>query len=326
MSLEATLAAFAADGDLSGAALAQRLGVTRAAVWKHVEQLRALGVEIDAVAGRGYRLATPIELLDAGTLSREVARQAPGLARSLEVALTIDSTSSALLRALAERGGEALHGCVLLAEHQAAGRGRRGRAWQSPLAASLYASIAWRFERGAAALAGLSLAAGVAVVEALHAHGIVDAALKWPNDVVARGRKLGGLLIELGGEIGGPSDAVLGLGLNGALPARAGAAIDQPWIDLATLAPGFSRGAIAASVIAAVLRASAQFDAEGFAPFRAAYARHDALRGRAVVVHAGKASIEGVARGIDDDGLLLVRVGDATRRYASGEVSVRPAT
>lgn len=321
MSAEQVLRELAASGEASGAALAARLGVTRAAVWKQIERLRGLGVGIDAVAGRGYRLARPLALLDAGTIRAGLSPDARRHLRGLEVHFELDSTNSELLR----RPRGAAHGVVCFAEHQLRGRGRRGRAWQSPLGANLCVSFGWRFDGGAAALSGLSLAVGVAAVEALERMQVEGVALKWPNDLVAGGRKLGGVLIELGGEMAGPCDAVVGIGLNVAMPRAAAAAIDQPWTDVATLAPSVARGALAAALVDAMLPALACFERDGYAAFRAAYDRADALRGVPVTVDAGRERVAGVALGVDERGLLRVRVGDAERRYASGEVSVRAA-
>ncbi|HET9485146.1 MAG TPA: biotin--[acetyl-CoA-carboxylase] ligase [Xanthomonadales bacterium] len=320
MTPEAVLRALAAHDGISGARLAQRLGVTRAAVWKQVERLRALGVQIDALAGRGYRLVRPLELLDAARLQAGLSLRATELLRGLDLAFELDSTSSALLRL---RPGDA-HACVCLAEYQHGGRGRRGRRWHSPLASNLYASFGWRFDAGAASLSGLSLAIGVAAHAAVERVGARGVALKWPNDLVAEGRKLGGILIELGGELAGPCDAVIGIGINVAMPEDPGA-IDQPFTDLAALAPGVTRHALAVALIDEVLPALARFEREGYAPFRAAYERADALRDAPVVIELGRERIEGTALGVDDAGLLRVRVDGTERRYASGEVSVRRA-
>ena len=320
MSAERVLRALAA-GERSGAALARELGVTRSAVWKSVEGLRALGIEVEASAGRGYRLARPLELLDADAIAASLSPRARDLLRALDVVFDLDSTSSTLL-ALAP--GDA-HGRVLFAEHQRAGRGRRGRAWHSPLGANLYVSFGWRFERGPAALTGLSLALGVATHDALARCGVEGVALKWPNDLVVGPRKLGGILVELGGELGGPCDVVAGIGLNVAMPHRAARSIEQPWIDVATLSPQVSRAALAAALADSVLLALDRYARDGYAAFRDAYARADALRGAEVRVLLGSESVEGRALGTDEAGLLRVCVDGVERRYASGEVSVRAA-
>ena len=313
-----------AAGPVSGDALARESGLTRAAVWKRIEALREAGVAVDAQAGRGYALAAPVDLLDAATIRAALPPPvAAGLA-DLDVAWSLDSTNSELLRRPSVGHGAQ----VLFAERQTGGRGRRGRSWASPLAANLYLSVARAFDGGLARLGGLSLVAGVAVADALQALGILEARLKWPNDVVvAEGvtlRKLGGILVEGGGEHAGPARAVVGIGLNVRMPAQAAAAIDQPWIDLATLHAQLpSRSTLAATLLAHLLPALAQFDREGLAPFLAQYAQVDALRDRAIVVHAGGETIEGTARGIAADGALRVETGGALRSFHAGEVSVR---
>ena len=315
-------------GPASGAALARAAGQTRAAIWKHVNALREAGVAIDVQPGRGYALARPLELLDAATLLAQLPTPLRDGIATLEVLWSLDSTNSELLRRPTPARGVA----VLLAERQSGGRGRRGREWASPLAANLYLSLARMFDGGLARLPGLSLVAGVAIAEALHALGFDGVRLKWPNDlVVADGhglRKLGGLLVEGGGEVAGPARAVLGLGLNVAMPAAAATAIAQPWSDLAKLAGGVapSRNTLAAALLAHWLPALAEFDARGLAPFLPRYARLDALAGREVVLHAdGGDERIGQALGLSADGALRVRIGSVEHSIHAGEVSVRAA-
>ena len=217
---------------------------------------------------------------------------------------------------------------ALLAERQTGGRGRRGRTWASPLAAHLYLSLDRQFGGGLARLGGLSLVAGVATAEALHALGHHGVRLKWPNDLVLEDgaglRKLGGLLVEGGGEHGGPVRAVVGLGLNVRMPAAFAQAIDQPWCDLATLGESRDRNAIAACVLSHLLPALVLFDRDGLEPFLARHAKLDALRGRDVVLHLHEGERHGVADGLAPDGALRVRLDDgALRVLHSGEVSVR---
>ncbi|MGH8082437.1 MAG: biotin--[acetyl-CoA-carboxylase] ligase, partial [Lysobacter sp.] len=249
----------------------------------------------------------------------------------LDVAWSIDSTNSELLR----RPTPAQGACVLLAERQTGGRGRRGRVWASPLAAHLYLSLARSFGGGLARLGGLSLVAGIAAVQALHRLGYAQVRLKWPNDLVVLDgnglRKLGGLLIEGGGEYAGPARAVIGLGLNVRMPAAAAAQIDQPWCDLAALAGArpLSRNEIAAAVLDSLLPVLDEFDTAGLAPFIERYAAFDALAGQAVTVHGADAEHRGRALGLAEDGALRVRLDTAQgeeRHFHAGEVSVRRST
>lgn len=316
-------------GPASGAELARDSGQTRAALWKRIDALRAAGIAIGARPGRGYALQRPLELLDA----RLIRAALPPLLRAgvaaLEVAWSLDSTNTELLRRPAPVAGAD----VLLAERQTGGRGRRGRDWTSPLAANLYLSLARMFSGGLARLPGLSLVAGIASAEALHALGFDAVRLKWPNDlVVADGdglRKLGGLLVEGGGEHAGPVRAVVGLGLNIDMPPAFAAAITQPWIDLATLANATrdgtppSRNHVAATLLAHWLPALEQFDAQGLAPFLPRYARLDALAGRGVMLHGDAGTRVGHALGLAADGALRVQVDGIEHHVHSGEISVR---
>jgi BirA family biotin operon repressor/biotin-[acetyl-CoA-carboxylase] ligase len=313
-----------ASGPLSGAGLATRLGVTRAAVWKQIEKLRALGLAVEAAAGSGYRLRDPVELLDAAAISRDCAARGHSLpAGALEVQWQIDSTSSELARRAAGASPVPL---ACLAEIQTAGRGRRGRTWHAPPGGALALSVLHRFSGSMAALGGLSLAAGVAVVRALDdACGLREIGLKWPNDVVSGPRKLAGILIELGGEALGPCHAVVGVGIN--LRIDPAVPIDQPWTDLATLTGGDppDRNRLAACVIARLLEAFEIFAAQGFAAFADDYARHDALVGRPVRAYWPDRVRDGIACGIDARGALRVNDGHGEFRVDGGEVSVRGA-
>ena len=314
-----------AQGPVSGDALARAAGLTRAAVWKRIEALREAGVEIAAVPGRGYRLAQPLDLLDAEAIRAGLGAAARAELAGLEVAWALDSTNAALLR----RPPPARGCAVLLAERQRAGRGRRGRPWVSPLAAHVYLSLGRRYDGGLARLGGLSLAAGVAAAQALAALAVPGVRLKWPNDLVVEAggglRKLGGILVEGGGEAAGQAHAVVGLGLNVRMPAAAAAAIDQPWAELAALAPGMTRNRVVAALLEALLPALAQFDRDGLtAGLRAAYARWDVLAGRPVQVWAGDGTWQGEACGLAPDGALRVRLADGGERCLhAGEVSVR---
>ena len=322
MSGERELLARLIEGPVSGDALARDAGLTRAAVWKRIEALREGGVRIDAQAGRGYALAEPVELLDAGRIRSQVQDAVAATLSSLEVAWSLDSTNSELLRRKApDRGVD-----VLLAERQTGGRGRRGRQWASPIASNLYLSLSRQFSGGLARLGGLSLVVGVAVAEALRQAGYATVGVKWPNDLLAHDRKLGGILVEGGGEHGGPVRAVVGIGVNVRMPADVAAGIDQAWTDLAALGDALpSRNALVARLLEALLPALEQFDRDGLAPFLARYAALDLLAGRAITVHGPQGDEHGTADGIGEDGALRVRMGQAVRQVHAGEVSVRAA-
>ncbi len=303
----------------SGTGLAGEYGLTRAAVWKHIHALREAGVEILARPGSGYTLAAPLDLLEPVRIRDGLAPDVAARLDALDVAWDIDSTNAELLRRPPSSGVQ-----VLLAERQSAGRGRRGRSWASPLAAHLYLSLQRRFDGGVAALAGLSIAVGVAAAEALRALGFIEVGLKWPNDLIAEERKLGGILIEFGGEDAGVVRAVIGIGINVRMPDAAAATIDQPWIDLQRLgASPPTRNALAAALIGAQVLALEQFAESGLAPFLPRWRALDALRDQTIEVIAGTRHEHGIALGIGDSGALRVRHADGERSYHSAEISVR---
>lgn len=315
-----------AAGPVSGDLLAREVGLTRAAVWKRIEVLREAGIPIAAVPGRGYRLEQPLDLLDAGAIRAGLPDTSTHQPASLEIDWSLDSTNSELLRRELPVDGCA----VLLAERQTGGRGRRGRSWASPLAAHVYLSIGRRFEGGLARLGGLSLVAGIAACEALHELGLPQVALKWPNDlVVADGRglrKLGGLLVEGGGEHAGAARAVIGLGINVRMPETTATGIDQPWADIAGLSDASppSRNVVVAQLLKHLLPALAHFDAEGLPGFLPRYAVIDALAGRELQIHEGTQAWPALSLGIAADGALRVRDGDGrTRQVHAADVSLR---
>jgi BirA family biotin operon repressor/biotin-[acetyl-CoA-carboxylase] ligase len=314
-----------ADGRFhSGEDLALELGVSRAAIWKQVRALRdAFGVQVNAVRGRGYRLEAPLDLLDVDRIREAMRTASPGALAGLTVLDSVDSTNNELLRQrfLATEGV-----AVCVAEQQTGGRGRRGRRWVSPFGCNLYLSVARRFEQPAAALGGLSLAAGVAVASALASEGAEGTRLKWPNDLLWDGRKMGGILVEMSGEADGPSYVVIGVGINVCMPPSAGESIDQPWVDLLEATGGNPprRSRLAGVVLDRLIACLAQFQSEGLAPFLPAWRSRDGLAGRHVEVHVGDASVEGCALGVADDGALLVATPTGERRFLGGEVSLRP--
>jgi BirA family biotin operon repressor/biotin-[acetyl-CoA-carboxylase] ligase len=314
-----------ADGELhSGEAIASRLGISRAAVWKAVRKtVELLDLDLESVRGHGYRLCAPLELLDAAEIRVGLPAPAQTEIRSIDVLPEVDSTNSWLMR---RAHGGAPGGSVCLAERQTAGRGRRGRAWLSPFGANVYLSLLWRYPLAPAQLGGLSLAVGVAVARALTAAGASGIGLKWPNDLHWRRRKLAGLLLEVGGEAQGPSHVVVGVGLNLRLdPARA-AAIDQPWTDLTAVlgAGGYRRNAVVVSLITELCAALERYGAEGLAAFLADWQRLDAYLGEPVELAAGERRIAGVHAGIDATGALLLEVDGKLEAFHAGEVSLRP--
>lgn len=307
----------------SGVVLAQKFGVSRAAVSEALHDAGESGVEIFSLTRRGYRLAAPIELLDLDVLRGSLGTAAKRL--NLDVVETIGSTNTELMSRAADG---APSGTCIAAEMQTAGRGRRGRVWQSAFASSLTFSLLWRFDRGAAHLGGLSLVVGLAVVRAMRELAIErGVALKWPNDVLAGHRKLAGVLIESQGDMLGPTAVVIGVGINVRLPDALKQTIDQPATDVESIAgKSVSRNALLAAVLKQLVNMLDEFQRSGFAPFKAEWIRMHALHDKPVrVLHADGSVLETVVCGVADDGTLLVRQHGRELALASGEVSLRTA-
>jgi len=310
----------------SGEALAADLSVTRAAVWKAVEQLREIGVRLDAQTSKGYRLAPGVSAL---AVERVMALLPAGVGaqiETLQVEWVLDSTNTRLLEALPQRNGAA---AVVLAENQTGGRGRRGRNWVAPPGGGICLSLAWQYADLPADLSALSLAVGVVTAEALAELRVDGVRLKWPNDLVTADGKLGGILIEMRAEAGGPVHIVVGIGINVLLDetARAAVAATGSAADdiRAHCTPVPDRNAIVAKLLARLVPVLADFPRQGLAPHLANWNARDALQGREVRIENAGELTGGVARGIDAHGALLVETPSGLQRFISGEVSVRPS-
>lgn len=318
------LACLADGGFHSGERLAALLGVSRAAIWKAVHALQAAGIEIHAVRGRGYRLVGSLEPLDEAVIRAELTPQSEALLGRLEILPETDSTNGHLM-ARALEGARA--GCVCLAESQRSGRGRQGRRWHSPPGRNVYLSLLWRYAAGPEALAGLSLAVGVAIAGVLRRVGLQSIGLKWPNDLLCGGRKLGGVLLESSGESGGSCFVIVGIGLNVAMPDAGAASIDQPWCDLAgelgDATP--SRSRLVGLLLDGLLPLLAGYPDSGLAPWIEEWNALDVLAGRDVRLLIGEKTVFGRHRGADHDGALLVEHDGRVHRYHGGEVSLREA-
>jgi BirA family transcriptional regulator, biotin operon repressor / biotin---[acetyl-CoA-carboxylase] ligase len=309
---------------LSGETLAAELSVTRAAVWKAVEQLRDLGVQLDAQTHKGYRLSPGVGALVPEKISAGLPDEARARLEALLVEWEIESTNTRLLEALPPRAGFA---SVVLAEHQTGGRGRRGRGWVAPPGGAICLSLAWQFPDMPADLSALSLAVGVVVADALEDLGFAGVRLKWPNDLVSPRGKLGGILIEMRAEAGGPVHVVVGIGLNVVLDEAARAAVAAMGNAADDLRSQRSelpdRNEIVATFLTRLIALLTDFPRHGLLPSLDSWSQRDALQGREVRVENAGEIVGGVARGIDAHGALLIETPAGVLRFISGEVSVR---
>jgi len=307
---------------VSGAQLAEKFGVSRSAVSDALHDASEAGVGIFSLTRRGYRLAEPVELLDVERLRTQLGTVAKRL--NVDVVESIASTNSELMsRAIAG----APSGSCIAAEIQTAGRGRRGRVWQSAFGGSLVFSLLWRFDKGAAHLGGLSLVVGLAVLRALRKAGVAEAdiALKWPNDIISGHRKLAGVLIESQGDMLGPTAVVIGVGINVHLPEKTREAVDQPVTDEQALTGNVvSRNELLAAILRELVAMLDEFQVKGFDSFRKEWTAAHALHGKAVRVLNGDGTvIDCVVRDVAGDGSLVVTQHGRDVVLSSGEVSLR---
>ncbi|MDN3608459.1 bifunctional biotin--[acetyl-CoA-carboxylase] ligase/biotin operon repressor BirA [Vibrio ostreicida] len=297
----------------SGEALGDQLGVSRAAISKHIQGIQKWGVDIFRVQGKGYQLAHSFQLLDEKAICRLVSTP-------VELVPIIDSTNQYLI----DRGESLQSGAACVAEYQSKGRGRRGREWVSPFGSNLYLSMFWRLEAGMAAAMGLSLVVGVAIVEALSDFGIKGIKLKWPNDLYYQDRKLAGILVELSGQAGGAANLVIGMGMNLNMPHIMGD-IDQPWSSLAQVTNGeeMDRNQLAAAMIRTLNKAMLAYEVDGMVGLVERWNCLDNYIDRPVKLMLGSKTISGIAKGINDQGAILLETGNGIESYIGGEISLR---
>lgn len=309
-----------ADGHFhSGEEIGLLLGVSRAAVWKHLQKLEALNVGVLSVKGRGYCIEGGLDLLDQKKISDQLKSN---LLLNLNVFAQIDSTNSYLMR----QENPVMQVCF--AESQTAGRGRRGRAWISPFAQNLYCSIGWGFEGGIAAIEGLSLVIGLAVERTLRQCGIAGIELKWPNDVLYENKKLAGVLIEVTGDPAGYCQVIIGVGINVAMNNVHAGAIDQPWIDLHSICryqhvAETSRNYLAATLIDELVLVLDGYERKGFAAYCAEWQSLNAHAGKQIELRNGNSIHSGECIGISEDGALRVKTAIGEEHFHGGEISLR---
>ncbi len=302
------------DGEFhSGEALGHDLGISRAAIAKHVKGLSEWGIDIYRIQGRGYQIAQPIQLLDEVRLNANTVQK-------LELIPVIDSTNQYLL----DRVSESEKGRVCLAEYQANGRGRRGRQWVSPFGSNLYLSMYWRLDAGMAAAMGLSLVIGIAAVEAIEAMGIEGVKLKWPNDLYYQDKKLAGILVEMSGQAGGAAHLIIGMGLNIGMPDMQ-PEIDQPWTTLNQICGdvNIDRTQLALTLIEHWNAALLEYEMMGLTGFIERWNRLDNFIGRPVKLLIGSREVHGIVQGIDHQGGVILETKVGMETYIGGEISLR---
>jgi BirA family transcriptional regulator, biotin operon repressor / biotin---[acetyl-CoA-carboxylase] ligase len=312
---------------ISGEDLGESLSISRAGVWKYIKKIEQLGINVESIKGKGYRLTHGLSLLKAEKIVALLDSVTQKNIKSLDVYPVIASTNSFLL------DQQNIQGRVCLAELQTSGRGRRGRQWVSPFARNIYLSIGWRFESGIAAVQGLSLAVGVAITNALKKFQLDGVYLKWPNDVVIKSadhlgyKKLAGILIELRGDVSGDCELIIGVGLN--YDMDAGQLIDQPWIDIKQIVAGKnldlpSRNELAAEMVDRIVALLLDYEQKTFSFYREPWEVLNIHNQQHVSVALGSELIEGKFSGLNDEGaLILCKSSGENIVFNGGEISIR---
>lgn len=309
------------DGEFhSGEKMAQQLNVSRGSIWQAMRKLGEAGVDLFRVPGRGYRLSAPLLWIDKEKINLALGNQARFF--DLEIADCLVSTNNRLLEKAVQ--GAPQCSCVI-AEMQLAGRGRRGREWHASLGGSLTFSMLWRFNQGVGFLSGLSLAVGVALIRALKQAGVLGVGLKWPNDVLHQHRKLAGILIELQGDMLGPSAAVIGIGINLKFTDKVLSRVDQAAVDIHSITGSVAdRNELLAIILLHLMDVLNEFDKVGFAGLRIEWLQYHAYHEKQIMLLLPDGSLsEGYLQDVAEDGALLVQTVVGKQRFTSGEISLR---
>lgn len=305
------------DGEFhSGSAIGERLGLSRSAVANHIKAIMSLGIDVFSIKGRGYKAVNPITMLNKAHILKLSRYLEPS---KLDVENVIESTNDYLKQRLPDIP----QGFCCTAEAQTKGRGRRGRKWVSPYGASVYLSMGWRFSGGYQSMAGLSLLVGLAINRSLKQFSVNNAQLKWPNDVYVNAKKLAGILVEVEGQVGGDTYAIIGIGINLNLPNDIDD-IDQPFIDLSEVSSQpIDRNALIASLVDNLHEMLIEFEVKGLSVFLKEWQQADLFFGKQVTLVSGTNEVNGISKGINDAGALLVDDGVQVSAHYGGEISVR---
>ena len=314
-------------GFVSGQALGEQLGISRAAVSKHINSLHVMGLDIFKVTGKGYSLNNHAGLLNQTKIQQyfnQLTSQLKSQSVNVEVHPLIDSTNSELMRRIQAK--TALEsGTVIVAEMQQAGRGRRGRVWQSPFGANLYYSYFWRLDDGLQAAMGVSIAVGLAVYDTIKALYDIELELKWPNDIYLNKQKLAGVLVELDGQPQGPCQLVLGIGINLQMPQSFSQHIDQAWTDLSQHTQQLDKNELVASLTYHLENRLDQYRKSGLHTMHEQWNSLNAFAGEYVELNTGHRSWRGICEGIDPQGGIRIRQDGEVKSYYGGEISLRKA-
>jgi BirA family biotin operon repressor/biotin-[acetyl-CoA-carboxylase] ligase len=323
---ESLLEQLAAGEPRSRAALAAAAGVDERSLAAALAEVEASGLELVTGPGDAIRLSAPLRWIDIAAVARASGEDAWSCIEHVDYRLQTESTNRSLLAAGAPAAGRMR---VAIAEHQSAGRGRRGRQWIMPPAAGLALSVAWTFEPRPVLLSALGLAVGAAARRALAELADIEVGLKWPNDLIVDARKLGGVLVELESLPGDACLIVAGIGINVSVPRDCLARVGSNRIGATDLASALGpeapdRSQLTGRLLAHLLELFQGYAQTGFEPYRDEWLAAHVLADRDVEFTTARGIELGRVRGIDRDGALMLDDGrGGTRRVISGDVTVR---
>lgn len=308
------LAALARGQFVSGEELAKQAGISRTAISKHIDALEDYGVEIFSVKGKGYKLANPVSLIDEEQLTRSLNNRCFYFDE-------LASTNAFLLQHV----HELTSGDICIAEYQSAGRGRRGRSWVSPYGCHLYCSMYWKLEQGMSQASGLSLVVACSLVKVLQSFGIQDLGVKWPNDIYLNNKKLAGVLIEMSGQADSECHLVVGIGINISMSQSQGDKIDQAWSDLAANPACPSKTELAIALQKQLHHDFSTFEQLGLTAFLPRWQAVDVFFNKQVKLLMGDNQVEGICKGVDESGAILLETDKGIKAFVGGEISLRSA-
>lgn len=300
-----------ADGNFhSGEELASDFGITRAGINKYIKVLREWGIELSSIQGKGYSLKIPMELFNKSKIDQYYQADS-----RVEILPIIDSTNQYML----DKIPDLKSGDCCIAEFQSKARGRRGRQWFSPFGTNLYFSMYWRLEQGIAAAMGLSLVVGIVVTQTLRELSGQNIKVKWPNDLYLNDQKLAGILVELAGKTGDCAHVVIGIGVNLNMTNPDTNIVNQKWANLGNI----NRNLLVAKIAKTLRENLEKFEKNGLAFFIDDWNHLDNFIHRPVKLLIGDEVIRGIAKGINDQGALLLEQDGKIEAYIGGEISLR---
>lgn len=301
---------------LSPQRLSQKSSLPLSQISHGIEQLKEIGLEV-LNSHKGYYLRHPIESLRAEVIRSHLTPDANSFFDNLETRFILGSTQDYWI------GESPLHNAAVFSEYQAKGRGRQERRWITPLGGQLACSLWWKPEEVACDLSGLSLAIGIAIAKSLNQHEYSDIQLKWPNDLMREGKKLGGILVDVL-ETGTSRHVVVGIGINLHISLAIKQTIDQPVTHL-TDNPQIlkQRNTLAASLLNGLVPSLRQFESEGFESFLKEWQTFDFLFGKPIEWKMGALTQSGIAEGVNTRGELQARKEGKVHSIGGGNISVK---